>query len=172
MPPAYTLVRSKRKTMSLQVTRDLEVVVRAPRRTPRREIDAFVGAHSEWIEEHLHSMRARKEKYPEPSEQEIEFLKMQARAYIPQRVEYYAWKMGLDPTGLKITSARTRFGSCSSRDSLCFSYILMRYPIEAIDYVVVHELAHIVHKNHSRAFYALVEQHMPDYRRRRAMLKS
>ncbi len=168
----YTLTRSRRKTMSLQITRDMEVVVHAPARTPRREIDAFVEGHKAWIDENLSKMRQRQEKYPEPDEREIEFLRAQACAYIPQRVEYYAWKMGLEPNSVKITSARARFGSCSSRDGLCFSYMLMRYPPEAIDYVVVHELAHIVHKNHSKAFYAFVENHMPDYKRRRAMLKN
>ena len=79
--------------------------------------------------------------------------------------------MGLHPTGLRITSARTRFGSCSAKNSICFSWRLMQYPDAAVDYVVVHELAHIREKNHGRAFYALVEQFLPDWRERRALLK-
>jgi len=79
--------------------------------------------------------------------------------------------MNLYPTGLKITSARTRFGSCSSKNSICFSWRLMYYPEPAIDYVVVHELAHIAHKNHGPQFWALVERYLPDYRARRAMLR-
>lgn len=79
--------------------------------------------------------------------------------------------MNLYPTGLKITSARTRFGSCSGKNSICFSWRLMDYPELAIDYVVVHELAHIVHKNHGPQFWALVERYLPDYRARRAMLR-
>ena len=72
---------------------------------------------------------------------------------------------------MKITSARKRFGSCSGKNSLCFSYWLMLYPQEAVDYVIVHELAHIVHKNHSAAFYRLIGQYLPDYRERIKMLK-
>ena len=79
--------------------------------------------------------------------------------------------MGVQPTGVRITSARTRFGSCSGKDSLCFSWRLMQYPEDAVDYVVVHELAHIVHKNHGPYFWALVGQYMPDYKRRRALLR-
>lgn len=79
--------------------------------------------------------------------------------------------MNLYPTALKITSAKTRFGSCSGKDSICFSYLLMRYPDEAIDYVVVHELAHIKHKNHSKAFYTLIEKYLPDYKEREKLLK-
>lgn len=79
--------------------------------------------------------------------------------------------MNLYPTGLKITSARTRFGSCSGKNSICFSWRLMDYPEPAIDNVVVHELAHIAHKNHGPQFWALVERYLPDYRARRAMLR-
>ena len=70
-----------------------------------------------------------------------------------------------------ITGAEKRFGSCSARNSICFSWRLMQYPDEAVDYVVVHELAHIQEKNHGRAFYALVGRYMPDWRERRALLK-
>ena len=79
--------------------------------------------------------------------------------------------MGLTPAGVRITGAQKRFGSCSGQNRLCFSWRLMLYPPEAIDYVVVHELAHIHHHNHGPAFYALVEQYMPDYRQRQALLR-
>ena len=84
---------------------------------------------------------------------------------------YYSERMGLYPTQVRITGARTRFGSCSSQGHICFSWRLMQYPPEAIDYVVVHELAHIIHKNHGPDFWALVGQYMPDYKRRRALLR-
>ena len=79
--------------------------------------------------------------------------------------------MGLVPAGIKITSARTRFGSCSGKNSICFSWRLMLYPPEAIDYVIVHELAHIRHHDHSLAFYALIEQYLPDWKARMKLLK-
>ena len=78
--------------------------------------------------------------------------------------------MGVTPAGVKITSARTRFGSCSGKNSLCFSWRLMLYPPQAIDYVVVHEMAHIRHHNHSKDFWAFVASVMPDYRERQALL--
>lgn len=79
--------------------------------------------------------------------------------------------MGVSPTGIKITSAKKRFGSCSGKNSLCFSFMLMQYPEEAVDYVVVHELAHIRHHNHSRDFYRFIEKYMPDYKEREKLLK-
>ena len=74
-------------------------------------------------------------------------------------------------TGIKITSARKRFGSCNGKNSLCFSCLLMLYPKEAIECVVVHELAHIKHHNHSPSFYGFIDRVMPDYRIRESLLR-
>ena len=95
-----------------------------------------------------------------------------AKEYLPERVDYYSRLMNVKPTGIKITSAKKRFGSCSGKNSICFSYYLMLYPKEAVDYVVVHELAHIRHHNHSKDFYNFVSQFMPDYKEREKLLKT
>ena len=79
--------------------------------------------------------------------------------------------MGVSPTGIKITTARKRYGSCSGKNSLCFSCFLMEYPEEAVDLVVVHELCHIREKNHGPRFYALLEHYLPDYKERKKLLK-
>jgi predicted metal-dependent hydrolase len=79
--------------------------------------------------------------------------------------------MGIKYGRITITSARTRFGSCSSEGNISYSYRLMLYPEEAIDYVVVHELAHRREMNHSPRFYAIVERILPDYKERRKLLK-
>lgn len=168
----YTLVRSNRKTLCVSITPAGEVVVRAPQRLAKREIDRFVAAHAEWIAEHMEKARLRAEKYPEPDEAERAALIERAKAVLPPLVEKHARSMGVSPAGLKITGARRRFGSCSGKNSLCFSLYLMRYPMEAIEYVVVHELAHILEKNHGPAFYAVVAEEMPDYKARAALLKA
>lgn len=168
---AYTLIRSKRKTIALQVTPALEVLVRAPQRAPKRELDRFVAAHTDWIRRQMERQQQRALERPAPTEEELRALKACARAELPPLVEHYARLMGLSPTGVKITSAKTRYGSCSARNSLCFSCLLMRAPRPAIEYVVVHELAHIPHKNHGPDFYALVERILPDYKVRRKLLK-
>lgn len=167
----YTLIRSRRKTIALQLTPALEVVVRAPLRMPKREIDAFVSAHRQWIAEHTAALRERMAANPPATPAEIEALRQAAKAYIPPRVALFAAEMGLVPSAVKINAAKTRFGSCSGKNSLNFSCLLMKYPPEAVDYVIVHELAHIVHKNHGKDFYALIARHMPDFRARRALLK-
>lgn len=168
----YTLVRSNRKTLCVSITPAGEVVVRAPQRLAKREIDRFVAVHAEWIAAHVEMARLRAEKYPEPDEAERAALIERAKAVLPPLVEKHARSMGVSPAGLKITGARRRFGSCSGKNSLCFSLYLMRYPMEAIEYVVVHELAHILEKNHGPAFYAVVAEEMPDYKARAALLKA
>ena len=79
--------------------------------------------------------------------------------------------MGVTPAGIKITAARKRYGSCSGKNSLCFSCFLMRCPEEAVDLVVVHELCHILEKNHGPRCYALLERVLPDYRERKKLLQ-
>lgn len=167
----YTLIRSRRRTMALQITPEGQVVVRAPQRTAQAVIDRFVESHADWIAKHAEKQRQRRENHPPLAEAEITALRQKAREVLPSRVAHYAAIMGVAPTGIKITSAKTRFGSCSSKNSLCFSLYLMAYPDRAIDYVVVHELAHIRQKNHSPAFYAEVAKVMPDYKERLKLLK-
>ena len=167
----YILKRSKRKTIAIQITTDLQTLVRAPVRAPKAAIDRFVEEQSCWISKTIEKQQAILKAYPEPSPQEAEALEQQAKTYIPARVAHFSEVMKLVPVAVNITKARTRFGSCSPKNRLNFSGYLMQYPEEAIDYVVVHELAHIVHKNHGKAFYALVASVLPDYKERRALLK-
>lgn len=167
----YEILRSNRKTLALEVRRDGSVVVRAPRRIAQKSIDDFVARHRDWLAAQLARQAARRLAHPEPTPEEAQALRARAKAVLPERVDFFARRMGLTPAGVKITSAKTRFGSCSGKNSLCFSWRLMDYPPEAVDYVVVHELCHIVHKNHSPAFYALVASVLPDYRARQALLR-
>ena len=166
----YELIRSGRRTLALEV-RGGRVIVRAPYRTSKAAIDRFVAAHTDWIARALAKQETRAAAHPEPTDAEREEYIRRAKACLPQRVAYYAERMGLCPTKVRITGARTRFGSCSSQGHICFSWRLMQYPPEAIDYVVVHELAHIPHKNHGREFYACVAEILPDYKKRRALLR-
>ena len=166
----YSLVRSKRKTLALQI-KDGELIVRAPLGLKKDYIDDFVRRKEAWIAAHLEQQRRKKAAHPEPDEAEKAGLLALAKAKLPERVEHFAALTGLRPNSVKITSAKTRFGSCSSAGGICFSWRLMAYPDEAVDYVVLHELCHLRHMNHSGEFYALVERYMPDWKRRRDLLK-
>ncbi len=157
--------------MSLMVDAEGTAVVRAPIRISKREIERFVEEHAAWIEKQRSKQQKHREQFPPLSREEIAELKKEAKAFLAERTAHFSELMKLTPVSVKITSAEKRFGSCSAKNGICYSYRLMRYPKMAIDYVVVHELAHIRHKNHGRQFYALVESVLPDYRYRQSMLK-
>lgn len=166
----YKLIRSGRKTLAAEISRDGEVVVRAPYRMSVQYIENFLDSNKQRIEKAIEQAKSRKPSYSAQSP-EAEILLKKAKEILPPKVEYYAKLMNLEPTKVSITGAQKRFGSCSSRGTLCFSFNLMQYPDEAIDYVVVHELAHLKELNHSKKFWSIVGKYMPDYKKRRAMLK-
>lgn len=167
----YEIIRSRRRTVALEVTREGRVLVRAPMAMPEAEIARFAAAHAAWLERAQARVQARQKAYPPLTDAQIAALRQRAGEVLPGKVAHYAALMGVVPASVKITAARTRFGSCSGKNSLCFSLYLMRYPEAAIDYVVVHELAHIRHHDHSPAFYAEVARVMPDYKERARLLK-
>lgn len=167
----YRVIRSKRKTIELQVNEAAEVIIRAPKSASIEDIERIVKKNQKWIESHIQIQKERQAKRKQLSDEEIAELKLKAQAVLPFMTEYYAKKMGVSYTGVKITSAQKRFGSCTGRNSINYSYILMQYPPEAIEYVVVHELAHTVHHNHGKDFYALIEKTLPDYKEREKLLK-
>lgn len=165
------LIRSRRKSISLEIRPDGAVLVRAPLHMPDGEIRAFVARHERWLERHMQQVKERQARHPEPTQAQVQALIERAKAILPGKVARYAAQMGVQPTGITITGARTRFGSCSPKDRLCFSWRLMDYPEAAIDYVVVHELAHIRHKNHGPEFHAFVASVLPDHLERRRLLR-
>ena len=166
----YKLIRSKRKTIELSIGDDFLPLVKAPLKMSTEDIEKFVLKHERWIEKQIIKKREHDEKFALSPEEET-MLKEKALPYLTERTEYFAKLMGLKYTGIKITSAKKRFGSCNGKNSICYSWRLMQYPPEAIDYVVVHELAHIVYKNHGKVFYKLIEKYLPDYKKREKLLK-
>ena len=209
----YKLIRSRRKTISLHVTADAQLEVRAPLRVPKSIIDGFIEEKQEWIQKNISVMRQRLEdrqafalsevsslpllgqSYPvrlvqrsgaqfsgeafllphgdeyQIKEAAVSLYRQLAREYIVSRVRTYEPLLGVTPSGVKINSASTRWGSCSAKNSLNFSWKLIMAPQAAVDYVVVHELCHCIEHNHSKKFWALVERVLPDYKARRQMLK-
>lgn len=168
----YRVIRSSRRTVALEITPQLEIVVRAPRLMREKDVERFVQSRAEWIRKHLEIQKRRQQnRPPAPTAAEIAQMKADAARVLPELVQRYAVQMGVTPTSIKITSAKKRFGSCSGKNGLCFSYLLMRYPQPAIEYVVVHELAHIRHHDHSPAFYRVIGSVLPDYKMREKLLK-
>ena len=167
------VIRSSRRTISLEIKPDMTVVVRVPLRMGERDIQAFLREKADWIErtiEKLEKQTAEAQK-DSLSMQELKQLADLALEKLPERVAYYASQIGVTYGRITIRNQRTRWGSCSSKGNLNFNCLLMLMPAEIQDYVVVHELCHRLEMNHSKAFWGRVEEILPDYKARRKWLK-
>lgn len=167
----YEIIRSRRKTMSLQVTRDGRVVVRCPLRVSDRKAAEFVREHRDWVLSHLRETRERMEDVPVFTEKEMREYRERARRILTAKTAVWAEKMGVAYGRIAIRQQATRWGSCSTKGNLNFNWVLILLPEELQDYVVVHELAHRKEMNHSSRFWSLVEEQLPDYKARRSRLK-
>ena len=214
MPPIPQIIRSRRKTIALVIQPNGELLIRAPKRATKRQINAMLTQHADWIAKKqveaketqaaftprqfadgetfpflganyaLECVDVRNPKFAlngnfqltKSAQGQVEQLfkgwyRQQARAVFTERVAYYAKEYSFDYAKLKLSSARTRWGSCSSNGNINLTWRLVMAPLEIVDYVVVHELSHLREHNHSKAFWAQVEAILPDYKSRRKWLK-
>ena len=167
----YTVIRSDRRTMALQVKPDGSLLLRLPRSVPEKQALEFAQRHQQWIRRALRRMAEYPAQRAEFSEEEIRRHKETLRPVLLHRVAYFAERMGVDYGRITIRNQKTRWGSCSSQGNLNFNWRLALLPPELLDYVVVHELAHRREMNHSRRFWSQVERILPDYRERKNRLR-
>ena len=168
----YELKRSKRKTVSVEISREARVIVRAPLKMKKEEIDTFLNSKRSWITTNLAQMEQMLKDAPKKlDENEIKALKKSARALILPRVEYYASRMGVSYGTVAFRRQKTRFGSCSSKKNLNFNIAIALMPEQIVDYVIVHELAHLKEMNHSPRFWQEVASVILDCMDRRRWLQ-
>lgn len=208
------IIRSKRRTFALEIDNQGRLIVRAPARATRAQIETLVAQKSAWILAKQAEVRSQGALTPARQYQAGEIFlylgqpytlalvdrqavpllldgnfrlrasdlpravavfeawyRQQARAIIGQRLAVYSAQTGLRYQDVRIKNLRTRWGSCSTLGNLNFNLRLVLAPLEIVDYVVVHELAHLKHKNHSREYWQAVASIMPDFKKRRAWLK-
>lgn len=170
-----SVIRSARKSLGLEVRDANTVLARIPTRVSDRELKAFVENHRSWILEKTAVMAEREENRKSTPAPPPELLsktdRMKIQLKIGKRVRYYCETMGVTVGYVTVKSQKTRWGSCSAKGNVNFNYQLAFLPDKLLDYVVIHELAHRRHMNHSRAFWAEVEKYCPDYLERREQLK-
>jgi len=167
----FSLLRSRRRTIAVQVRPGGEVIVRAPLHLSERKIRRFVSEHSDWIRRNTEKL-ARAAAEAEPlSETELKSLAKQAALYFSEKATVYAERVGVTYGRITIRHQKTRWGSCSAKGNLNFNCLLMLAPEEVREYVIVHELCHRLEMNHSPRFWAEVERVCPDYRKYRKWLK-
>ena len=170
MSISYRVIRSKRKTLSLEIKPDGSLLVRAPRRLSARIIEAFVLSRESWIREKLQKYENRP-LLPRLTEEELEELKKNAKTDLTARVARHAPSVGVTFGRITVRAQKTRWGSCSREGNLNFNCLLMLAPAEVVDYVVVHELCHRREMNHSAKFWEEVERILPNYRQCQRWLK-
>ncbi len=155
MSHPYTLIRSLRSTVSLQLKRGGEVVVRAPHLYPKYLIDRFVESKSKWLDKRLNEQaKTRVEPREFCTEDELKVL-------IKKHIAHYSAIMSLTPRSLRFTHVRTYWGSCGPTGIISFNLKLVETSHDAVEYVVVHELAHLRWRGHGVRFWDLVNKHYP-----------
>lgn len=162
----YSLKRSRRRTICIEISTSGDVIVRAPMSATQKDIDKFLYEKYEWIQKTVEKVKARTpaEDIQKLSFEEIKELGNQAVKYLPDVIKKYAAILGVTYGRVTIRNQKTRWGSCSSKGNLNFNCLLMLCPERVREYVVIHELCHRKEMNHSKAFWSLVEQAMPDYK--------
>ncbi len=168
------VIRSRRKTISLQITPEGQVLLRSPYGVSKEELQRFVDEKRDWLNKNLQKVQQRQQEASHAgslSLEEIRALADRAKDVIPQRVAHFAPLVGVTYGRITIRNQRTRWGSCSGKGNLNFNCLLMLAPPEVLDYVVVHELCHRKEMNHSPRFWAEVARVLPDYQQRRRWLK-
>ena len=210
----YQLIRSRRKTLAIQLPDPERVVVRAPLEMPLWQIEGFLQEKQDWILRNQAMLQQRQEAVQAvlarerglyylgrlcpvvwvPEDQMTTFQKdtfflprrplehcqkevitlyhRLTRALVEPLVTQWACILGVSPSSVTVTSAKRRWGSCSGKGRICFSYRLATQPAQAVEYVVVHELCHLKHLDHSPDFWRQVARYLPDYRQRRGRLQS
>ncbi len=174
-----------RKHTYITIRKDSQVVVKTNFTTTKNTIDSFIEKKRNWILKHknkiLQAQKAAREgvwilgKFHTNhtyTKDELDLLyEKEATRIIPPMVDIYSQKMQLFANKIGFRKNRTRWGSCSGKNNLSFNIYLAKTPVEFIEYVVVHELAHIKYKNHSKEFWQLVRKYLPDYRLRQNIVK-
>jgi predicted metal-dependent hydrolase len=148
--------RNRRIRISLHPDRD--VLVTLPYSSSYDEADRFLCSKIDWIssvQAKLAQRHPSKKTYTPP---EIEVLRNQAKATLPQRTAQLAALHGFSYSTISVKNMHSRWGSCSSTNRLNFSIHLTTLPAELIDYVVLHELCHTIHKNHGKQFWELLDK--------------
>ncbi len=164
--PDIVIQKSFRKTLSMRFDKNGILQIKAPVFSTNYQIQKFIEKNKNWID----SQQEQKKKSLFKAEKIPEY-KALAKQVIPPRVSQLAKQYGFSYNAVRITSARTRWGSCSSKKNLNFTYRLALAPPEVRDYVIVHELCHLREMNHSKRFWSEVYSIMPNYKEHEKWLK-
>ena len=206
----HKIIKSKRRTLSLSINENAELIVRAPNQISNKQIEEFIIEKSKWINKNKNLMQSRINEmndsdsdylflgniyplikvYENPNKIDFngtEFItsienqdkfkaslkswyKIKFKEIAIPRLNYFSDKYNLKINQVRFKNQKTLWGSCSSKNNINLNYLLVMAPMIVIDYVIIHELVHTVHKNHSENFWNAVEAIMPDYKKAKKWL--
>ena len=206
----HKIIKSKRRTLSLSINENAELIVRAPNQISNKKIEEFIIEKSKWINKNKNLMQSRINEmndsdsdylflgniyplikvYENPNKIDFngtEFItsienqdtfkaslkswyKIKFKEIAIPRLNYFSDKYNLKINQVRFKNQKTLWGSCSSKNNINLNYLLVMAPMIVIDYVIIHELVHTVHKNHSENFWNAVEAIMPDYKKAKKWL--
>ena len=152
----YKIIYSRIKNVYIHI-KNGEVIVKAPRRVSKKEIDKIVNSKEEWIKKTLAKTKIKIEK-------EKLYTDEKFKSIVQDTANELIRETGLVPNKVRIRDIKYAWGSCSANKNVTISYKLIYYSKEAIKYVILHELCHIKHMNHSKDFWSLVVTYMPNYK--------
>lgn len=169
----YILIRKKRKTISISVNSDSTVLVKAPLRVPKFSIDLFVSSKKDWITHQQSRQNTKISDFPIPilTNDQITLIKKEFLTDMTSLAQDLATKMGVSFSRLSLSSAKSRWGSCSSRGNIRLNWKLSLLPYPLQRYLIIHELAHRIHMNHSNNFWELVQRFDIHYKQHNSQLK-
>lgn len=162
----YKLIRAKIKNMYIQIKNE-QVIVKAPTKLSEKYINEFINRKSKWIYEKLEESR-RTSETENIEQQDIDRLSK----IVKESVEKYSKILKAKPKKVRIKDIKYAWGSCSSNGNISINMHLAKKPQEVIEYVVLHEMCHLIHMNHSKQFWNLVEGNMPRYKEYKKKLKN
>ena len=174
MEITYIIQKSRHRSIAVSVLPDNRVLVKAPYGTQERMIQEFLITKKSWITNQIEKQTREVQKAESlglMSDDEIKQIKKQARIILPERVKYWAEKIGVTYGRISIRLQSSRWGSCAQNGNLNFNCLLVIMPSEILDSVVVHELCHRKYMNHSKDFYAEIDRVFPEYKRCNKWLK-
>jgi len=163
----YIIQKSRRKSLSIQISQDKQVIVKVPVGTSDLTAIDFIKKKKNWILKQIEKQKIQEQLAQNMgvlSPADIKNLKKKAKSLISQRVEYYASLSGISYNRIFIRLQKSLWGSCSREGNLNFNCLLALMPLKILDSVVVHELCHRRHMNHSKAFYDEVISIFPEYK--------
>ena len=163
----YTLQRSRIKNLYIYI-RNGKVIVKAPLRLSDKYIEEILNKKSKWIYESLekNKNKAKKEKEEKITKEDVERL----QKIVKENICKYSKILGKSPKKVRIRDLKYAWGSCSSNQNISINLKLATKDEKAIEYVVLHEMCHLIHMNHSKSFWNLVEKNMPEYKEYKKLL--